>query len=560
MNSKIGELLDLYIRLAGETHNISDMLDDVKRYDKLIPDLTRKIEKIEKAMDEDKYFDASSEIIDRNIEVSLERKLDYLKNKLRVLQARSEALVKEKIAEEENYVSLNKALEDCQSFIYDLSKFDYEIDSANISKLIAMENDRFDFISNEIEAKRENKEASADSSYNLNAEISELERTIQTEEDRLAEVRKSLQSKSSYVDEKAKSEDLEELANLKDELDDIKNKRVDIINSVTYQTDTVRDELVKDNVDKEKIMNILVNVSSKLNDLPYLSVEDDTILEEEYNQLCSQRDELSAVIENKKYNLKNRKPFEIRFDYLSQKLNNAKDIKDDYESLLKFIINQEIEATVDNLLRLKEEQKNLENAFTRNDKGLQQKKYIDELMHSYEKDLAKTLAKARDIKGKINNQKREIVDLEEEIKGLSTAKKLHIDLENQAERDYDNKLLSDIIEKLDYLDNRVEVGITPNQILDQIEMLLYENEKANEVTEEPKEDFGEYIIKNYNTTEPDYTFERIESDDQSFNKDKMIVRPDGYNEDEKEDTREYSFSPIDNTGFVSFEDAYNSTK
>ena len=558
MYSKIGELLDLYIKLAGENYNISDILNDVEMYDKLIPEITRKIDKIEQGMDQDKYYDASSEIIDRNIEVSLERKLDYLYNKLKTLKNRNEEILKEKQEAEAKYISLNKALDTCQSFIYDLSKFDYEITSTNIFKLIEMENERYDSISNEINSKRENRDSNTYTSDTLSAEIAELEKTIQTEEDRLAEVKNALRTKNTYVDEQAKSEDLEEVARLKNELEDIRSKRNNIVNSVTYQTNIVRDELLKDTVDKDKIMNILTNIAARLNELPYLAIDDETILDEEYNQLCSQRDELSAVIENKRYNLKNKKPYEIRYDYLNQKLTNAKDIKEDYESLLKFIINQDIETTVDNLLKLKEEQKELVSAFSSSNKAAQQKKYIEELISSYENDLTVTLEKARDIKEKIYNQDKEITSIESEIKNLGSEKKLHFDLDNQAERDYDNKLLEDVMKKIDYLDNREDVGITPNQVLDQIEMLLYENEKTDEEAEE-NDDFQDYIIKNYNNYGSDFTFEKVEDENEDFNQDEMIVRPDAYVPD-KDDTREYSFSPIDNTGFVSFSDAYDSTK
>ncbi len=556
MNSKIGELLDLYIKLAGENYNISDLLSNIETYDKLIPDINKKIEKIESAMDENKYFDASSEIIDRNIEVSLERKLDYLNNKLKTLKTRNDEILKEKHEAEAKYISLNKALDSCQSFIYDLSKFDYQITSTNIFKLIEMENERYDTISNEIEAKKENRDSNAASSDNLSADIAELERTIQIEEDRLAEVKNALKSKSSYVDEQAKSEDLEESLRLKSELEDIKSKRSNIVNSITYQTNIVRDELLKDTVDKDKIMNILTNIASRLNELPYLAIEDETILDEEYNQLCSQRDELSAVIENKRYNLKNKKPYEVRYDYLNQKLTNAKDIKEDFESLLKFIINQDIETTVDNLLKLKEEQKELESAFSSSNKAVQQRRYIEELISSYENDLTITLEKARDIKEKIYIQDKEITEFETEIKNLGSEKKLHFDLDNQAERDYDNKLLEDIMKKIEYLDNREDVGVTPNQVLDQIEMLLYENEKTDE---ESEDDFQDYIIKNYNNFNSDYTFEKVDDESDNFNQDEMIVRPDAFIQD-NDDTREYSFSPIDNTGFVSFNDAYDSTK
>ena len=268
-----------------------------------------------------------------------------------------------------------------------------------------------------------------------------------------------------------------------------------------------------------------------------------------------------AVIENKKYNLKNKKPYETRYEYLEQKLNNAKDIKEDYESLLKFIINQDIEVTTDNLLKLKEEQKELNSAFSSSNKAIQQRQYVDELIISYEEDLTKTLEKARDIKEKIQDQDLEITKYNDEIKSLNNEKRLHFDLENQVEKEQDNKLLQDLIKKLDFLNNRKIIGVTPSQVLDQIEMLLYENERENTDLNYIPEEIPVNNIELDNEVRPEYTFEKVgETDEESFNNDEMIIRPDQYDSDNKEETKEFSFSPIDNTGFVSFEDAYNSTK
>ena len=561
MNTKIIELLDVYIKLSGESLNVLDIQSDIDRYDKLIPQLTKKIEKLEDGINSDKYFDASSEIIDRNIEVSLKKKLDYLKSKLANLKIKNEDIAKKQKEDEDSYLSLNEALANCQSFIYDLSKFDSDIASKNIMKLIELENERYTSLANEIDSKEENREKSDTISTGINSEIIELEKCIQSEEERLNEVRNSLKNRTSYIDEAAKDEDLKELEMLKDELKDAQDKRTKLVNSVTYQSKIVREELNKDSVDKDKIMNILANISSRLNELPYLDVEDDTMLEEEYNQLCSQRDELMAVIENKKYNLKNKRPYEIRYEYLNQKLNNAKDIKEDYTSLLKFIINQEIEATTDNLLKLKEEEKELESAFSRSNKAVLQRKYVAELISSYERDLTKTLNKAKDVQDKIDVQEREIEDFSREIKDLKNEQKLHFDLENQAEKEQDGKMLEDIIKKIDYLNIRRNVGTTPSQVLDQIEMLIYENEQNDDTVNPNEEELDNKVILNYSPKEEkeEFTFEKVEEEKEEDIKPKeMRINNGGY--DAKDETAEYSFSPIDNTGFVSFADAYDSTK
>lgn len=559
MNAKINEILNLFINISGEKYNISELLDELDRIDKRIPELNDKIAKLKAGMTEDKYFDASSEIIDRNIEISLQKKLDHLYNRLKVLKDQNEELLNKHRIEEERFSNLNKNLESCQSFVHDLQGLDFESSSANVQKLIDMENDRFELVLNEINSTQDNRNKVGEACRDINEEIAKLEKTIQTEEDRLFEVKESLKTKKSYVNEELKSEDLRELNDYETEINDLQNKKEEIINSITYQSNLIREELNNPNFDRSKVMDIAKGMASNLNSLPYLSVEDDTILTEEFGQLSSKRDELTAVIENKKYSLKNKKPYELRIEYVNQKLSNAQDIKEDYESLLNFILNQEIEVIIDNLVKLKNEQREMMNAFANNSKAELQKEFMDELLNRYENDLAKTLAKAKDISSKIGDQDREIAEAKQEIETINRENKLDFDLENQVEKELDNRMLEEVTDKLKYLNSRIRVGITPNQLCDQIEMLLDSN--GEDPKNEPKEpiEIEKPIIKNISPEKSQYTFEKVDnSDSESYDMEDMIVSADKFLNDTKEEkNKEFSFSPIDNTGFVSFDDAYD---
>ena len=559
MNAKINEILNLFINISGEKYNISELLDELDRIDKRIPELNDKIAKLKAGMTEDKYFDASSEIIDRNIEISLQKKLDHLYNRLKVLKDQNEVLLNKHRIEEERFSNLNKNLESCQSFVHDLQGLDFESSSANVQRLIDMENDRFELVLNEINSTQDNRNKVGEACRDINEEIAKLEKTIQTEEDRLFEVKESLKTKKSYVNEELKSEDLRELNDYETEINDLQNKKEEIINSITYQSNLIREELKNPNFDRSKVMDIAKSMASNLNSLPYLSVEDDTILTEEFGQLSSKRDELTAVIENKKYSLKNKKPYELRIEYVNQKLSNAQDIKEDYESLLNFILNQEIEVIIDNLVKLKNEQREMMNAFANNSKAELQKEFMDELLNRYENDLAKTLAKAKDISSKIGDQDREIAEAKQEIETINRENKLDFDLENQVEKELDNRMLEEVTDKLKYLNSRIRVGITPNQLCDQIEMLLDSN--GEEPKNEPKEpiEIEKPIIKNISPEKSQYTFEKVDnSASESYDMEDMIVSADKFLNDTKEEkNQEFSFSPIDNTGFVSFDDAYD---
>ena len=110
MNTKISEVLNIFIRISGERYNIFDMLEDLKRIDKHIPEITDRLTKLRNTMTDEKYFDASSEIIDRNIELSLQKKLNHLNNKLNNLREQNANITAVQKDDNENYLNLNLSL------------------------------------------------------------------------------------------------------------------------------------------------------------------------------------------------------------------------------------------------------------------------------------------------------------------------------------------------------------------------------------------------------------------------------------------------------------------
>ena len=78
MQSKIFSLIDLLLKMANTKNTYEELeakrnllLDEINNLKKAIDDLSS-------SMTDDKYFDASSEIVDRNIEISIVKKLANL--------------------------------------------------------------------------------------------------------------------------------------------------------------------------------------------------------------------------------------------------------------------------------------------------------------------------------------------------------------------------------------------------------------------------------------------------------------------------------------------------
>ena len=559
MDKKISELLNTFIKMSGEKYDINALLDELNNIEKSIPEVQYELNELKSSMTEEKYFDASSEIIDRNIELSLKKKISHLQSELKKLKNKSSKELNENNNE---YDSLNKNLESTQSFIDELKSLDKSELNGSINKLIEIENDRYDKLvdelNNEIAKKKE-----ANSNGDISNNINEIEEKIRIEQERLDEVTKSLQDRSSYINLEAKEEDQKRLDRLNARLEELNARKSDITNSITYLCEELKSRIIN-HADKDEILERANIIAVKLGALPFLAIEDETLLKEELNQQKSKKNELMAVIENKKCNLKNSKPLDIRYNYLEKKIERKTAIKEEYEKLLNLLTHEEIDSAVENLLNLKEERKNVDNAFVSGRNSSNKKEIIDSLINNYEQDLQKILAKSKVIRADIEETNKEIEQAKDEINNLSNEKRDQFEIENKTEKEQDQKSLEETIKNIEYLNNRIKAKMTPLQILDQIEMILFEN------TDSRLRKNNDAIIKNldsqkeftFDKIEPleeekkDFTFEKVEDlPENEIEPEKMIISPDKFVK-ASEDEKDFSFSPLDNTGFVSIDEAY----
>ena len=82
MQSNIFELIDLLVKMSSSKSNIDELKADLDDTLNSIATTEDKLKQLEADMTDDKYFDASSEIVDRNIKISLVKKISDL-NKIK---------------------------------------------------------------------------------------------------------------------------------------------------------------------------------------------------------------------------------------------------------------------------------------------------------------------------------------------------------------------------------------------------------------------------------------------------------------------------------------------
>ena len=78
MQSNIFDLIDLLVKMSGSNSNLDELKADLIDTETNIQEAEMDLNNLDEEMTDDKYFDASSEIVDRNIKISLVKKIKDL--------------------------------------------------------------------------------------------------------------------------------------------------------------------------------------------------------------------------------------------------------------------------------------------------------------------------------------------------------------------------------------------------------------------------------------------------------------------------------------------------
>lgn len=597
MQAKIIELINLLIKISGQKDNIKNLNEELSYLDNLLPELKKELDTLSNSINDDKYFDASSEIIDRNIELSLKKKINNLQIALEKQKDRMHNVNKKAVEVNSKWELLNKRISSCEAFISILnSRFQSENNNDSDSKyfkLLEDEKKRYESLNAELTEVEKQKEELQNSILNLEKTQEELINNLNSEKVQLEEVQQSLANKSSYIDKQRKEEDLNRVKDLEIKIENTSKRKNEILNSVIYKAEEAKELLLNSDNDKtaflEKI-NLLVN---ELNQLPYQKIDDDVILKEELQQLESKKDELTTLIENKNYVSSDLNIIEQRLNYLDgQKSRIAAEIEA-YQKIDQTIDNEEIIKLTDILVDLRNQAKNFEINIESISKDeslgeeyefeLEKYHFLNELITQYENDLQDLILLSNNLNNvNIVNCRNQLEKIENEFADLNKKKLLYTDSLDVIEKEKDRKELRLLLENIEQLNLRIEIGITPNQILDQIEMLLFAGDdvknRADEKSSETPVTETE-VIKNINlgsegsleqafqNVQPEFTFEKLTEyndlweDKKALEKEKEDL-PNNVEifNNSSDDNKDFSFSPLDNTGFISFDDALNLAK
>ncbi len=500
MQTSIFSLIEQLVSMSGSTSNFDTLDSELTLIENEILKIKNEIRELESSMTDDKYFDATQEIVDRNIELSVSKKLnkleknfDVLKEKQKDMQDKEHQyieaidLLKQKIVKAKRTISIIDAR---------LEKTQDENTKSIYNRIYNEENEKITTLQERLEEKSNLLEKASNDVNDINNKVNNVKKEIEQSASRLLEVRKSLNSKSNYIDEILKNKDLESMINLQSRLDELEEKKHNILTDAIYIASEIKELIIadKNDVAMQKLMELVTIVNAR----PYMDISDVESLEQELAKLESSQNNLINMIENKEYFGNDVVYLDNRIRHL-RKLIQIKntEIETTRERISQIDNNLVIDVT-DELKKAENESEMLEKSLNdyeqllkdperkksstlvslqaSHNKKSNELKIIRDIIERYSKELSILVETSSGLEEeKISKLNEEISNYKAEIDDLTKIKLLSTKTKDAIAQENDKQKLKEITDNINLLKQRLSFGKTPQEIYDEVEMLMISN-------------------------------------------------------------------------------------
>ncbi|MCR5787631.1 MAG: hypothetical protein K6G37_00845 [Bacilli bacterium] len=568
MQSNIFELIDLLVKMSGSNSNLDELKADLEDTTSRIGKVEKKLELLEADMNDEKYFDATSEIVDRNIQISLNKKIQNL------IRVKSD-INKELEGYKEEEKELHDKLEEITQEIKDANSYN-DIINNNVSSneaynnMIASENDRITNLVNEKE-ELESKYSTVQKKVEyLAASLIEIEEKIENEQARLKDIENNLSNIKSYVDIEAKEEDELRYASIKNELEELLNHKEEILNDTVYIAGLIKEGIANEKQDEvEEEFKHLVDIVEQI---PFMNLQNSE-LEQVKQKLDEELKNYDEEISKKEYQTMDREFIEERIKYLEDETTSTEDSKKLYNGIVKELTskNDDLSRKIYNaetqISKINKSLKDYDNydydsseiaksvIQASNNKLVEEKTNIESIVKNYRSDLVSNIELLNDFKSKLSTLDELSKNIDNELDDLNKKLALSTKSTNILEEEKDKIKLEKINNSIMDLKNRETFNKSISEILDEFEMLLsslefadkktrnkviFEEEKEEPIVIEKEPEINEVPIIADEIDAPISIDEVIEN----ANKDKEEVIAPVIEEAAKEEKEEIPFIPF----------------
>ena len=505
MHTDIFSNIDLLIEMAGSSLNTLDIEGELKDINKEIQDKKAQIEDLKGMMNDTRYFNASSELVDKNIEVSLKSKISRLNRKIKDIQLKLNDVKKEEAKIHDDILTLKERIEKNKEYNTLLESKSGQLDSAYQS-IVEQENKALQDLEQELEKKNKRYQEVLRELEVHEQALKELSDKKNSDSARLREIEDNLGNPNAYIDEDLKSHDEERLNSLNESLASLQKRRLEYLTDPNMIGMDAK-ELIANNDFTEalkKIKELVTIVKAK----PFMDITNKQILDEELEKKEAERTELANYIDSKNYAGISSNVAQKRIEYLNKELEKEKALILQYQEENKKI-EQEIGADLSPLIGGLEEEirnisseiedyqtllqdntksrktkTNLENAILKKEK---EKDAMNDILDNYKKDLLFKIKSSNRLEKLLERYNQDITQKTEEIEELNRMALFDGASKDYIEEEQDKEKLKKINDEIKQIKNCRKYDRTPDEIYDQIEMLLA-NTKVDAPIKEEKEE------------------------------------------------------------------------
>ena len=505
MHTDIFNNIDLLIEMAGSTLNTLDIEGELRDINKEIQDKKGQIEDLKGMMNDTRYFNASSELVDKNIEVSLKSKISRLNRKIKDIQLKLNDVKKEEAKTHDDVIALKDRIEKNKEYISLLESKSGKLDSAYQS-IVEQENMAMESLEQEL-AKKDKRYQEVLRELEVHEQaLKELSDKKNSDSARLREIEDNLGNPNAYIDEDLKSHDEERLNSLNESLVSLQKRRLEYLTDPNMIGMDAK-ELIANNDFTEalkKIKELVTIVKAK----PFMDITNKQILDEELEKKEAERTELANYIDSKNYAGMSSNVAQKRIEYLNKELEKEKalilqyqeenkkieqEIGEDLSPLIGGLeeeirnISSEIEdyqTLLQDNTKSRKTKTNLENAILKKEK---EKDAMNDILDNYKKDLLFKIKSSNRLEKLLERYNQDVTQKTEEVEELNRMALFDGASKDYIEEEQDKEKLKKINDEIKQIKNCRKYDRTPDEIYDQIEMLLA-NTKVDAPIKEEKEE------------------------------------------------------------------------
>ncbi len=499
MQKEIIEKINFLVEMSDTNNHYEPLKEELNVLESEITSQKNEISRLQKSMERNKYLNSSDRIIDENIKIGLENKLDGYEKSLNEILSEIEKVSQEEEEYHQMILELENEIETSKRFLDSLELKIKTIGSKDKSVYTFYEG-LIDSTTKEIKAnetrlhvKRKAYEQIANRLQSYGESRFDLEEKMQKDSLKLEETKAFLEAPDTYVDVAAKKRDEQTLEEFEENLEKLEKRRLEIITDPAYIGHDAIDLLISD--DRTSALAKVKELVTIVNAKPYMDFryeELDEILEDAKER----RDEFSNTIDTKKYDGSDATFLESRMQYLErqieakekekEELNNKirkMDI-DEVQELMQLITNakemkEKLKVEIDEYKKVMDENNDykspkkkasLNAAFHHKCEELEQ---VEEVIASYEKDLEKTVEISKELEEKaLSFLTDELKAMKDEISHIKKKKMYETSTTDILAVEKDKSELKKLSDEVLKIEHRKKYQTTPNEIYDEIEITL----------------------------------------------------------------------------------------